>query len=233
MTCTQISEKLLLPPMQVTETLSKYGILPVTGPSIDNNTQNAFRRSDITQELIDEINGPNDSFAIAWMSGTSIYPTDASALLGIRLRDLCILRQDLIAPTRPLRLQGNPAFSLKELAIISVQLKDYVSLEQVSKISGLSQARIYQMFFKKKWCSSIIHINSAPHIPKDLADKIVAFPDKYLTCREADVLLGAPSGHTRNLIKLHKLNEIEPPPYYHSNLALVSKEEIEKMRATY
>lgn len=231
-TCSEIASKCLLPNKQVAEILSRHGVLPVTGPSVDGQTHHAFRRSDITRELICKINTSNDSFSRAWMNGDSISATDAAAVLGIRISDLYILRQHLIAPSRPLHHQGNPWLSPQELSIISTHLKNHVSIDQVSKLSGMTKSLIHRLFLPKNRGRLIININSTPHIPKGLADNIITFPESFLTYRAADALLGAPSGYTRTLIKENKISKAERPNYCHSRMVLIRKQDIEKIRLT-
>ncbi|MCY1421537.1 hypothetical protein D9M71_371950 [compost metagenome] len=215
-----------------TAILSKHGVLPIGGLNEGNGKLNIFHRSEFTSKLIQRINFPSDTFAKAQKTGNIIKPHEATKLTKLSKSSLSKIKKKIISPTRPSYYRDRPELAKAEVQKIIRHLRHYIPTSEISVNCGFSSKEIHRLFLTRERKEEI-QIAGIPHISKGSADRIAAFAEKYLTCKQADKVLNAPAGHTRNLIDRGKLRKATPPKCFCSRTTLVYKKDIEAVISSF
>lgn len=234
----QLATDLSLPRTTLSAKLLHLGIAPVSGHGFDEGLIPIYRRDDVTDEVQATLqnlahyksnSGRKPAGCSSRSGDESTSSTDTARTLGVGVHDLKHLEQ-LGHLTRSKNLKTGRYFTNSSVKNAQALLKSTVSLKYFSAQLGMSSQTFSRRYIQSDFLK-YIRIGSKILVPVEQLHRIQEHRYLFVSLCEADEILGAPIGHTANLIKIKRLSPLFPNEAgYVSTVRLVRRHDVSEIK---
>ncbi|WP_162144827.1 TniQ family protein [Metapseudomonas resinovorans] len=222
-TISELSRILQTPRNMTTSILMSHG---VSAQRAEKTT--LFLRKDIPLELVSSTKVKPANSTHSHMERNSFSIAEVCRLTGATRRSINDLLQKTILPLRPTPDQGQIEISSSELQAIQKHIRQSILLSSILDHYQISSQSFSRLFFLGNYLERLT-IHKEIYISLRDQRRATNILERFCTCKQADILLNAPTGFARNLLKCGKIQPARVPAGVHSSPTLLSREQILKI----
>ncbi|SFO78782.1 TniQ protein [Ectopseudomonas composti] len=234
----QLATELNLPRTTLSAKLLHLGITPVSRHGFDEGLIPIYRRDDVTGEVRSALhnlahyksNAGRKPAGCSSRSGeAATSSTDTARALGVGVHDLKHLERNGYL-VRSKNLKKGRYFTNSSVTNAQALLKTMISLKCFSAQLGMSSQTFSRRYIQSDYLK-YIRIGSKTLVPVEQLHRIQEHRELFVSLCEADEILGAPIGHTANLIRMKKLTPLHSNEAgYISTVCLVRRNDINEIK---